>query len=306
MKKCRNALIILALVISFTLILRLTILSRLGNYTRHFCPPFSSYKAVFGGSSKALLEIVGNIVLFIPIGIIFSLIFRWNTKRSLLFGFVLSLIIESCQWFFWLGSFEIDDLIHNMVGAGIGSFLVARTVLGKLLKLENQKKNVAAFLVLSIIIFLFVFSYHVIQWETMKRLAALNDREDGNRNLLILSPEPSYMGKSNVIITYNPDGSILIEGSSENRSWIQIGTMKLIPGRYVLTGLSGTEENTIALVLDAYDPDEGRNRKITQEVGTITESEFVIEEEKVIRALISIYPGNEYYFIARPSVFREK
>ena len=131
----------------------------------------------------------------------------------------------------------------------------------------------------------------------------MNDR-DGNRNLLILSPEPSYMGKSDVDVNYNSDGSILIEGSSENRAWIQIGTMKLMPGQYVLTGLSDTDENTIAIVLDAYDPAEERYRRISQEVGAISESEFEVEEEKVIRALISIYPGNAYSLIARPAVFR--
>ena len=71
----------------------------------------------------------------------------------------------------------------------------------------------------------------------MKRLAALNDRDDGSKNLLVLSPDPSYIGMSDVNITYNSDGSILIEGSSENRAWIILGSLILGKGDYVFSGI---------------------------------------------------------------------
>lgn len=250
------------------------------------------------------MENIGNIVLFIPVGIVVAILLRMDVKRSLLIGFTISLVIECCQWLFWLGSFEFDDLLHNTIGAGIGAAFIVRTCLGEKLKPRIRKKSLIGFLCLLAFIISSGLCYQSLRWQEMKRLAALNDREDGTKNLLVLSPDPLYIEKSDVDVTYNSDGSILIEGFSEKRAWIQIGSMKLKPGRYVLTGMSNTEENTIALVLDAYDLEEGKERRITQEVGVITESEFVIDEEKAVRALISIYPGNEYSVIARPAVFR--
>ena len=80
--------------------------------------------------------------------------------------------------------------------------------------------------------------------------------------------------------------------------------MKLKPGKYVLTGMSDVEENTIALVLDTYDNSDGYSHRITQDVGVVKESEFIVVEEKEVRALISIYPGESYRVTARPAVFK--
>ena len=144
-KRWQNVLFMGILAASIALVLWLTILSRLGCYTRHFYLPFSSYKAVFRGSVRALLEIAGNIILFIPVGVMLPLFFRIDLKRSLVLGFTISLIIESCQWFFWLGSFEFDDLLHNTIGAGIGAVIVQRTFLGKRLKEQIVDKKRKAF-----------------------------------------------------------------------------------------------------------------------------------------------------------------
>ena len=42
-------------------------------------------------------------------------------------GFCLSLFVESMQLIFKVGSFDVDDMLLNTVGAGLG-FLVYRTV----------------------------------------------------------------------------------------------------------------------------------------------------------------------------------
>ena len=55
-----------------------------------------------------------NILLFIPLGL---LIGGW---KGLLVGFVLSCGIEAIPYFGKLGYCEIDDLINNTIGAGIG------------------------------------------------------------------------------------------------------------------------------------------------------------------------------------------
>ena len=65
-KKVLHVVIILALAGMLVLILWLTVFSRLGRESRHFYPPFWSYKAILNGSGKALIEDVGNIILFFP------------------------------------------------------------------------------------------------------------------------------------------------------------------------------------------------------------------------------------------------
>lgn len=252
-KKWQNILVIVSLAVSITLILWLTLFSRLGSDSRHFYPLFWSYRAIVNGSGKAILENIGNIVLFIPVGVATALIFQFDIKRSLLIGFGLSSIIESCQWFFWLGSFEIDDLLHNTIGAGVGSAHISRTHLGENFRLRNRKKSLAAILCLIVLIISSGFAYQGLKWQEMKRLGALNDREDGTKNLLILSPDPVYIGQTVFNVVYQSDGSILIKGSSDNRAWIEIGRVTLEPGTYSFSGLSGVSEKTVAIELEYYD-----------------------------------------------------
>ena len=303
-KKWQNALVVGFLAVSIAFILWLTLFSRLGSYTRHFYLPFSSYKAVFSGSVKALFENIENIILFIPVGVLFSLFFNKKIRLCIILGFALSLVIECFQWFFWLGAFEIDDLIHNTIGAVIGTILVMRTPLGLKLKLIDRKKSFISLVCVIILFISSVLGYYGLKLKEMKRFASYNDLEDGSKNLLVLSPDYSFIGNCNVDIIYNSDGSIVIEGSSENRAWIHIGSIKLKPGKYVLTGMSDVDNNTIALVLDSYNYDDGLYHSITSEVGSISKSEFYVEEEKAIRALISIYPGDSYKVIARPAIYK--
>ena len=58
-----------------------------------------------------------NILLFIPLGL---LIGGW---RGLLIGFCLSCGIEMVQYFGRLGYCELDDILNNTIGAGIGAGL---------------------------------------------------------------------------------------------------------------------------------------------------------------------------------------
>ena len=304
-KKWRNALVIVALAVSITLVLWLTLFSRLGSDSRHFYPPFWSYKAILNGSGKALLEDVGNIFLFIPIGVAIALLLGLDVKHSLLIGFLLSLIIESCQWFFWLGSFEIEDLLHNTIGTGIGAVLVTRTAFGASLKPGNRKKSLVAFSLLTVLIISSGFAYQGLKWQEMKRLAALNDREDGTKNLLILSPDPVYIGETDFSLAYQSDGSILIEGSSENRAWIEIGRVTLEAGQYSFSGLSGVEEKTVAIELEFYNQERSKYVRLTPDVGSIDQAVFNIDFFTKVRALIGIYPGTEGEYLARPVIYRE-
>ena len=66
------------------------------------------------------LQIIANVMLFIPFGIIGASIWRW---RSVVYAAGLSCIIELAQLIFRRGLFEFDDIIHNSLGAVIGCLL---------------------------------------------------------------------------------------------------------------------------------------------------------------------------------------
>lgn len=71
-------------------------------------------------------NIIGNIALFVPLGILAPLALKrfHSVKRILVFAFCLSLSIEVIQFFSrFLGNFrvvDIDDILLNTLGAYIG------------------------------------------------------------------------------------------------------------------------------------------------------------------------------------------
>lgn len=299
-KKVRQTTVIFALALLVVVILWLTLFSRLGSESRHFYPPFWSYRAIAEGSGETLLEIVGNIALFLPIGAIASLILNLNLLQTVFFSFGLSLVIESCQWFLWLGSFEIDDLLHNTLGGLIGSALMRRTE-----PFQERRKNALVLAALITFMILIGFGYRDMKIQTMVRFAAMNDKADGTRNLLVLSPDPKYIGQTDFRISYNDDGSVLIEGKSEERAWIEIGRFELPAGAYSFSGLSGVPEKTVALELEYYDTEQGKFYRLTEDVGPINEVEFKLEDKTKLRALVRLYAGVEGKYLARPAIYGE-
>ena len=61
-------------------------------------------------------QIIANILLFIPLGLIIGHLWRW---KGILSGFVLSIIVELLQLVSQRGLFEFDDILHNTLGAAI-------------------------------------------------------------------------------------------------------------------------------------------------------------------------------------------
>jgi glycopeptide antibiotics resistance protein len=73
----------------------------------------------------SLKNIIGNIILFIPLGFLVPLVYI-NSQRfykTFLIIFLSVLLIESFQLFTMLGVFDIDDIILNCTGGIIGYFL---------------------------------------------------------------------------------------------------------------------------------------------------------------------------------------
>ena len=78
---------------------------------------------ILKGNRQFLLENIGNVVLFIPLGVALKWSGVKDVKKA---GLLASLLIEVLQFTFALGTFERDDLIHNTFGAVIGAWCVGK------------------------------------------------------------------------------------------------------------------------------------------------------------------------------------
>lgn len=72
-----------------------------------------------------LLNVVMNVVAFMPFGFILPIINSKNQKflNILVLSFEMTLLIELLQLFLRVGSFDVDDLLLNMIGAILGFLL---------------------------------------------------------------------------------------------------------------------------------------------------------------------------------------
>ena len=72
--------------------------------------------------SYFIINILGNIIMFMPIGFLVPSIWHFNNKKVLFIGFLSSLFIEISQLFLPRSS-DVDDLILNTFGVFLGLLL---------------------------------------------------------------------------------------------------------------------------------------------------------------------------------------
>lgn len=103
--------------------------------------PFSSYyEAWITRSFIGWRNILINIAMFIPFGILFPVAWSKNIKLKnfALIAGVATLSIEIVQYVSKKGLFEVDDLINNLIGALIG-FLIWNCLFQNVGKVTNVK-----------------------------------------------------------------------------------------------------------------------------------------------------------------------
>lgn len=81
---------------------------------------------------------VGNLIWFVPFGLLIPLLTRRSSGQTILLGFALSLLIEGMQFIFGTGFTEVEDLILNTLGTAIGCCL------GGLFRKVYSRKNAAS------------------------------------------------------------------------------------------------------------------------------------------------------------------
>lgn len=70
---------------------------------------------------RATVNIIGNIGIFIPMGIFFPIVFKELNKKTMITAIIfISLGFETIQYILALGSSDIDDIILNSLGGIIG------------------------------------------------------------------------------------------------------------------------------------------------------------------------------------------
>jgi Glycopeptide antibiotics resistance protein len=92
-----------------------------------------TYKEVFinGNINHFIVNFLGNIIMFMPIGFALPLLWKIKTKRVVLIGLYYSMLIEFSQLFLSRGT-DIDDLWLNTLGVILGLAIY---------KLLNKKYN---------------------------------------------------------------------------------------------------------------------------------------------------------------------
>ena len=88
------------------------------------------------GFKLVLLNLAGNIVAFVPLGIFVSYFLnnsRYTFIKTILFGLILTVSVEVIQLITRVGICDVDDILLNFIGVVIGAVLV---------KLFSKKTNI--------------------------------------------------------------------------------------------------------------------------------------------------------------------
>lgn len=89
-----------------------------------------------------LSEIFMNMVIFIPLGVYFEIIFsKWSTMKKVFIVFVVSLSCEILQFIMAVGASDITDVINNTLGGIVGVLIIKL-----LIRLFKDKNKVYKFI----------------------------------------------------------------------------------------------------------------------------------------------------------------
>lgn len=125
---------------------------------------FIPFKEIFRysiGSPKFIMNILGNIMLFIPYGFLASYLLK-NKKFSIIsiLTLIVSLTIETVQYY--IGRvFDIDDIILNLLGGIIGFliFIGIDAIRSKIKILRND--TVLDILIITLLVIIIVYSFNI-------------------------------------------------------------------------------------------------------------------------------------------------
>lgn len=94
--------------------------------------PLWIYGEVLKGNPNVTpLDILNNLLLLFPIGVMLPIIYpSMKCSRLLIIGMLISISIESLQYLFYKGTAQLDDLVHNTLGC-VASGVITKRLLMK-------------------------------------------------------------------------------------------------------------------------------------------------------------------------------
>lgn len=103
---------------------------------------------------KAIILDVLNIIIFIPLGILTTHFFKKHRIiKTILIALIFSFVIEFFQLITIIGAFMLNDLIANVIGSLIGSFIYVLVTKSKKYKIYNILLIVFIFIVDIVLIY---------------------------------------------------------------------------------------------------------------------------------------------------------
>lgn len=173
---------------------------------------------------RVLINVAGNIILFIPLGILVPLMYKngESLKKISLYGFIGSLAIESSQYLLSIRITDIDDIIFNTIGAVTGyiAFIFfKRNFRGSILwtfikKYQDRKiifiaiKPLAVIIILSIcltlgVIYKNTYPDNLANEEIAKQFYKHED--------YYIVASKDYESYKSIVISWSPNGDEIIE-----------------------------------------------------------------------------------------------
>lgn len=118
---------VVAMVIFLGIVFGSTVFTRTSTVRQYELMPLWSWRAIIRYHDWGLLkEDLLNCILLLPAGALLPVIANRKVKwyQALLFGVLISAVIETSQLVFMRGLFEWDDMIHNGLGCMVGCLVV--------------------------------------------------------------------------------------------------------------------------------------------------------------------------------------
>ena len=118
---------VVAMVIFLGIVFGSTVFTRTSTVRQYELMPLWSWRAIIRYHDWGLLkEDLLNCILLLPAGALLPVIANRKVKwyQAVLFGVLISAVIETSQLVFMRGLFEWDDIIHNGLGCMVGCLVV--------------------------------------------------------------------------------------------------------------------------------------------------------------------------------------
>lgn len=122
-----KGLCLFAILIYVYCVLSITLIDRTAGMRRHVLRPMWELSTMLqsGDYSYWSGQIGGNLIMLLPLGFLLPIMSDrfGNIKAAAAAGLLFSLFIEFSQYYTGRGLFEVDDIIHNTMGACIGCII---------------------------------------------------------------------------------------------------------------------------------------------------------------------------------------